>query len=90
MLSAAGFPPDTLIFPAGLFPTADTGRLIVQLSYDRFATPSFQDLSTQPSYRAIYILEVVLRWVVQIDGPAGPAEEPALVPEGSPPESQPG
>lgn len=68
MLVADGLPPDTLLFPAELFPRTSGNDLIARLTYERFAA-SFERLGPPPFYLVTIVFQVQLRWTVRIEDP---------------------
>ena len=69
MLVADGLPPDTLLFPAELFPRTSGNDLIVRLTYGRFSGFPFEQLGPPPCYPVTVALQVQLRWTVRIEDP---------------------
>ena len=69
MLVADGLPPDTLLFPAELFPRTSGNDLIARLTYERFGGFPFEQLGPPPFYLVTISLQVQLRWTVRIEDP---------------------
>ncbi len=69
MLTANGLPPDTLLFPAELFPRTSGNDLIARLTYERFGGFAFEQLGPPPFYLVSITLLVQLRWTVRIEAP---------------------
>jgi len=69
MLVAEGLPPDTLLFPAELFPHTSGNDLIARLTYQRFDGFASEQLGPAPFYLVTIFLQVQLRWTVRIEDP---------------------